>query len=470
MGIRCAELIGGYNPAMSGMSITKLKKTPRHQSASWLVAVLAISVFVAELAVMFILPVLPPMSEQGTRFLDAILLSLLLIPVFFFLVFRPLINNISEREQAEHALRESESRFHKMADDAPALIWMADTQNLGTWYNQHWLNYTGRSLEQELGFGWIEGMHPDDRPRCAGFCQTAFDKRERFEMEFRLRRADDTYGWLADVGTPRFDENGEFLGYIGYCWEVDNRKEAELKLQLSASVFTHAREGILITDQNGTIIEANDMFSQITGYSREESIGQNPRMLQSGQQPPEFYSSMWNELLQTGYWSGEIWNRRKNGEAYAELLTISALKDSTGITLNYVALFSDITSIKNHQKQLEHTAHYDALTKLPNRVLLSDRLQQTMLQTIRRNRSMAVAFLDLDGFKQVNDTHGHKVGDELLIAISQRIKSALREGDTLARIGGDEFIALIVDLEEPQDCDPVLARVLQAAAECYVPN
>ena len=250
--------------------------------------------------------------------------------------------------------------------------------------------------------------------------------------------------------------------------DVTERKRAQKELQLSASVFTHSREGITITDVTGRILDVNDAFVSITGYSREEAVGQNPRLLQSGRQGPEFYAAMWKALRETGQWSGEIWNRRKNGEVYPEILTISAVRDQAGTTLHYVALFTDITKMKAHQAQLEHIAHFDTLTGLPNRVLLADRLQQSMAQCQRRGRTIAVAYLDLDGFKAVNDRHGHDVGDHLLVALAQRMKAALRDGDTLARIGGDEFVAVLVDLERQQDFEPVLMRLLQAAADPVV--
>ena len=174
---------------------------------------------------------------------------------------------------------------------------------------------------------------------------------------------------------------------------------------------------------------------------------------------------MWQALLKEGHWSGEVWNRRKNGEVYAEIKTISAVHDEHGITTHYVALANDITSIKNHQEQLEHIAHFDILTNLPNRVLLADRLSQAMVQCNRHKHSLAVVFLDLDGFKHVNDVYGHDMGDELLIALSLRMKNALREGDSLARIGGDEFVAVLADLARVEDCEPVLDRLLLAASE-----
>jgi len=239
--------------------------------------------------------------------------------------------------------------------------------------------------------------------------------------------------------------------------EIQERKQKEEKLQLAASVFTHAREGILITDANNEIIEVNDTFTLITGYESEEVMGKNPRFLHSGKQTPEFYAKMWKTL-------GE-WNRRKNGDAYVEMLTISVILDDAGKVNNYVALFSDITMMKEHQSQLEHVAHYDVLTNLPNRVLLADRLSQALLRSQRNNLSVAVAFLDIDGFKEINDTYGHNIGDDLLVTLSGRMEQALRKGDTLARLGGDEFLAILIDLKNPEDCTPVLERVLLAASK-----
>lgn len=242
------------------------------------------------------------------------------------------------------------------------------------------------------------------------------------------------------------------------------KTEDEARLQLAASVFTHAREGILITDADANIIEVNDTFTQTTGYGRSEVIGKNPRILKTGLQGADFYAAMWKSLLENDFWMGEVWNRRKNGEVYAEMKTISAVRDAAGKIQRYVALFTDITPMKSHQQQLEHVVHYDVLTGLPNRVLLGDRLQHAMLQSLRRGLSLAVVFLDLDGFKRVNDSYGHEVGDALLIVVAQRMKEAMRDDDTLARTGGDEFVAVLADLERPQDCMPMVERMLMAAA------
>ncbi len=252
--------------------------------------------------------------------------------------------------------------------------------------------------------------------------------------------------------------------YFYYQRRIE-RKQAQDKLKLAASVFTHAGEGILITDAASNIIEVNETFTKITGYSREDILGQNPRILQSGRQSAMVDAAMWQAINTTGNWTGEVWNRRKDGEVYAETLTMSVVKDDAGNVSNYVALFSDITQITAHQSQLERMANYDVLTNLPNRALLADRLQQAMLHSQCHHNSLAVVFLDLDHFKDVNDAHGHAVGDELLIILSLRMKLALSEEDTLARIGGDEFVVILANLDKFEDCQPVIERLLLAASE-----
>jgi diguanylate cyclase (GGDEF)-like protein/PAS domain S-box-containing protein len=314
---------------------------------------------------------------------------------------------------------------------------------------------------------WEQRLHPDDRPRVLAALQAHYGGQAGvYVSEHRQRCRDGAYRWMLERGmVVRRDADGVAQRLVGTMSDISERKRAEQSLKLAASVFTHTMEGIVITDASGFIVEVNEAFSRITGYSREEAIGQTPRILSSGRQGEDFYDGMWSALQTAGQWSGEIWNRHKNGELYAEILTISAVRNEEGQTLQYVALFTDITAHKEHERQLEHIAHFDALTGLPNRVLLGDRLQQAMLRCNRQNHSLAVAFLDLDGFKAINDAHGHDVGDDFLIAVGQRMKSVLREEDSLARIGGDEFVAVLVDLDAPEACEPVLQRLLQAAAE-----
>lgn len=242
-------------------------------------------------------------------------------------------------------------------------------------------------------------------------------------------------------------------------------RESEVRLQLAASVFTHAQEGIMITAPDGTILEVNTAFSNITGYSRDEVVGVIPHMMTTAHPNPDYYSDMLAQLAAEGRWQGEHWIRHKCGKLIALNETISAVYDSSGQLQHYVALLSDITALMEQQKKLEHNAHFDTLTDLPNRLLLMDRLNLAMNQSQRRGQSLALVFVDLDGFKSVNDQHGHAVGDELLRAIALRMRTVLRDSDTLARFGGDEFVVILVDLFEPQACIPMLQRLLDTASQ-----
>lgn len=265
--------------------------------------------------------------------------------------------------------------------------------------------------------------------------------------------------------SPIRNLEGCTVGISEIARNITERKKAEAKLQLAANVFTHAREAIMITDLDGTIIDVNDTFTRMTGYRREEVLGKNSRLLKSDHHSQSFYEALWKELIETGHWYGELWNRRKNGELYAELKTISTVRDAQGKAQHYVALCSDITLLKEHEKQLEQIAHYDMLTSLPNRVLLADRLHQCMTLVQRRALRLGVVFLDLDGFKEVNDNHGHDIGDQLLMILANRMKQTLRDGDTLSRLGGDEFVAVLPDLSSIEDCLPMVNRLLSATAK-----
>ena len=258
--------------------------------------------------------------------------------------------------------------------------------------------------------------------------------------------------------------NGQETGRILFFTDITRHKTADRQLKLIVNAFSHAHEGIVITDFTGKIIDVNAAFSQITGYAREEAIGKNPRILKSGQHDDGFYKTMWKKLIQTGYWQGEVWNRRKNGKTYAQRLSITAIQGVEGCASPYyVAFTSDITESKRQQQQLERMAHYDALTDIPNRVLLAYRLHQAIAHASSNQNELALIYLDLDGFKEINDTHGHETGDQLLVAIAHRLRATLRESDTLARLGGDEFIAVLSDLKNPNECEAALSRLLAVA-------
>ena len=244
------------------------------------------------------------------------------------------------------------------------------------------------------------------------------------------------------------------------------RSKTEAQQQLAATVFANSYEGIMITDADNRIIDVNPAFSRITGYERHEIIGQSPKILQSSHNEQEaLHAQMKQSLQEQGYWRGEIWNRRKSGELYVEMLGIVAVCDEGGQLLNYVAVFSDISQIKAHEAELDRIAHFDSLTGLPNRRLFSDRLTHALAHAERSGKLLAVCYLDLDGFKPVNDRYGHDAGDQLLIEISNRLKNTLRSEDTMARLGGDEFVLLLGDLSDPEECRHALDRALVELAK-----
>ena len=293
------------------------------------------------------------------------------------------------------------------------------------------------TVDELVGNEYVALVHPSERDDSRGKMLALLASRvPSVDLDRLYRRADQTEFWGRLTGRQLLDANGTKRGLVGVIADID----------------------------------VNEAFTPITGYEREEVLGQKPRMLKSRHHDAGFYADLWRELTATGHWYGEIWNRRKNGEVYAEMKTISAVRDTQGNVLQYVALFSDITPIKEHEKQLEQIAHYDVLTTLPNRVLLADRLHQAMVHASRYRQILAAAYLDLDGFKAINDTFGHETGDQLLIALSARMKETLRESDTLARLGGDEFVAVLFDIGSASASVPMLGRLLAAAAEPVMVN
>ncbi len=266
------------------------------------------------------------------------------------------------------------------------------------------------------------------------------------------------------IKKPLFFTEGRRKGLVIIGRDITELKQAEAGLRVTASVFDNSQEAIVITNADNIIVDVNPAFTQITGYDRDEVLGRNPRMLSSGRQDEAFYAGMWAALKHDKAWRGEIWNRRKNGEIYAELLSISVICDDAGRVQRYVAVFSDITYFKEHEAELSHVANYDALTGIPNRRLLADRLAQAIAYAQRNGKLLAICYIDLDGFKVVNDRYGHETGDLLLVDITFRLQEVLRAGDTLARLGGDEFVVLFNDLAQETECYQVLDRIMQTIA------
>lgn len=296
-------------------------------------------------------------------------------------------------------------------------------------------------------------------------------------------------GIRACWSVPFFDEQDKVLGTVG-CYYAEPRTpqpgdialieefarlaalavtkvRANEHLRQAAAVFASTRDGIVITTLEPKILAVNRAWCEITGYTEEEAFGQNPRLLKSGRHDRAFYQAMWATLLQTGHWQGEIWNRRKNGEIYAEWLSISTVADEQGRPINYVGVLTDLSQLKSIEQKLEHLAHHDILTDLPNRLMMQVRLSAALERAHRNPQRLAVLFLDLDRFKDVNDSFGHPAGDDLLVEVAKRLRRRLREEDLLARIGGDEFVALLENIDSPEQAATVARGLIDQLSQPF---
>ncbi|HLP98441.1 MAG TPA: EAL domain-containing protein [Sideroxyarcus sp.] len=356
--------------------------------------------------------------------------------------------------------------FQAILDNAPQGIWFLGVDGRLQFVNKTFCEAVGITEERFLAAGhYVEVLPQNIAANCIrSDTECMAQDGPHVSMEW-LPFVDGKDHLLEITKVKVLNKDGSPRGLIGLAADVTERKQAEERLRLTAKVFENTLEGITIADRDGNILEVNDAFTRITGYSRDELVGKNPRILQSGRQDADFYKSMWQSILEHGHWRGEVWNRKKDGELLAEILTISAITDNDGTVTNYVGISSDITLLKQHEKQLEHIAHYDALTGVPNRVLLADRLRQALAHSKREGTILAVCYLDLDGFKLVNDTMGHEAGDKVLIEVTRRIKDTIRGDDTVARLGGDEFAVLLLGLRASAECSASLSRLLEAISQ-----
>ncbi|MCW8907485.1 MAG: EAL domain-containing protein [Sedimenticola sp.] len=376
-----------------------------------------------------------------------------------------LTGEIGERKRAEAALNRQHQRLQNIIEGTRVGTWEWNVQSGETRFDERWAGIVGHTL-QELEPLSIETRkrltHPDDLVRSEQMLKSHFDgDLEHYECEIRMRHKAGHWVWVNDRGKLISRTNqGEPLLMAGTHTDVSDKKRAEENLRLSASVFENTAEGVVITDPDGTILDINRAFTEITGYSRQEAIGRNPGFLKSGRHDADFYREMWNMLGESGQWRGEIWNRRRDGSLYPEWLTISKVEGDTGQLTHYVGVFSDISQIKQSQDQLRHLAHHDALTGLPNRLLLRDRLENAIRHAERKSTSLAVMFLDLDHFKHINDSLGHNIGDQLLQAVAAGLQETLRREDTVCRIGGDEFVMLLDEIDEPENAAVAAQKIL----------
>jgi len=382
------------------------------------------------------------------------------LPIFFSHAALLLSNEIRNylRQRAQAALREKTEELDNYFNGALDLFCIADTEGYFHKLNPAWEEILGYPITDLEGKRFLDWVHPDDLAATLGALATLASQRPVLNFVNRYRHRNGSWRWIE----WRSQAKGPLI--FAAARDITEKKFAEDALRLAASVFANSQEGIVITDNANRILDVNAAFCRITGYAREEALGHDPKLLGSGRQDAAFYEAMWRAIREKGAWRGEIWDRRKSGEVYPEMLSIAAVPNEQGKIEHYVGTFFDISHIKAHEAELERIAHYDTLTGLPNRRLLADRLQQQLARTRRSGHSLAICYLDLDGFKPVNDRLGHEAGDQLLIEIGQRLKNALRVGDTVARLGGDEFVLLLCDLAPEEECVPVLERVLASIA------
>ncbi|ALU89812.1 EAL domain containing protein [Herbaspirillum rubrisubalbicans M1] len=378
---------------------------------------------------------------------------------------------LAEKMTAE--LRASEEQFRAIADCTVnwEVWWGLDGRP--RWINHAVYDYTGYTVTECLSMPDFIGsiVHPDDERRIRAELARCMDGQKREDVELRCVRKDGSVFWLALSSAPITDAQGRFTGFRTSSRDITDRKQIEAELRISAVAFD-SREGMLITDANSRILRVNKAFTEITGYTAEEIVGKHPNLLRSDRHGPAFFQEMRESIRRFGKWQGEIWDRRKNGEVYPEWLTISAVKNKDHQITHYVSTHHDISDRKLAEERIRELAFFDALTRLPNRTLLLDRLKQAIALSLRTRTCGALLFIDLDHFKTLNDTVGHEKGDVLLKQVAQRVVANVRENDTVARVGGDEFVVVLEGLNDTQQEAATQTRaigekILAALGETY---
>jgi diguanylate cyclase (GGDEF)-like protein/PAS domain S-box-containing protein len=381
--------------------------------------------------------------------------------------FNRMLDTVHDRDRM---LSESESRYRALVEGIPAVSYTAALDGLAT-------TFISPQVEDIFGVApreWVADpqlfsslLHEADRQRVLDALRESRESGSMFAAEYRVRARHGRTLWIRDEARIVYDAHGRPLMRQGLMHDITERKRTEAALRQAAAVFSSTTEGVVITNANAEIVDVNRAFTEITGYAREEVLGRNPRFLQSRRHPPSFYRGMWTVIRKTGAWRGEIWNRRKDGEVYPGWLTISTVRDDKGNIVNYVGVVSDISAIKRSQEELDFLAHHDPLTGLPNRLLFNARLTHALEQARRENRMLAVMFLDLDQFKAINDSMGHAVGDQLLQEVAHRLRDRIRAEDTIARVGGDEFLLVIEELGVARDAGKVAHKLLECLANPF---
>ncbi len=374
--------------------------------------------------------------------------------------------DITNRKLAEQALKKSETEYRNLFEHASDAIYIADADTRQfLMVNKNACNQIGYTKEELLNLRIEDvdiGCSVEEHVKSI----MKLKKSESAVFETKNRRKD---GTIIDV-----EISSRIINYSGksviqsFVRNITERKRIEEKLQVAAMVINGASEGIAVTDKKAIVESVNPAFTCITGYEPEEVIGKSIRTLKSDRHDRKFYKNMWDSIINDDGWEGEIWNRRKSGEAFLEHITITAIKDSDGSTTKYACIFQDITDKRRSEDEIEYKAYHDALTGLPNRQLFMDRLTQAIARAKRSGSKFAILFLDLDGFKHINDNLGHDVGDLLLRGVSVRLVGCAREEDTVSRLGGDEFTIIVEDIQSTHEASEIARRTVESLAEPFM--
>jgi diguanylate cyclase (GGDEF)-like protein/PAS domain S-box-containing protein len=376
---------------------------------------------------------------------------------------RGMVQDITERKQAE-SVAKSERFIRTITDALPGLVGYWDKNLRCRFANQAYLAWFGKAPEEIIGNTMMELMGESLFTLNEPYIRAALTG-EKQGFERTMTKADGSIGHTMSYYIPDMDDQGIVAGFYVLATDVTPLKQAQAELELAAAVYQSTEEAIMVTDINGIIMSVNPAFTQITGYPANEAIGQTPRLLRSNRHEQEFHSGLWQQIEGSGQWQGEIWNRRKNGEIYLGWQTITRIAGSGSEAGRYVSVFHDITESWKKNEHNKHLAFHDALTDLPNRSLLMERLERQISIKEREPRCLAVLFLDLDRFKFVNDTLGHAIGDDLLIAVAQKLQALVRQSDTVARLGGDEFVIMLDNPANRQEVVLIAERIISVINE-----
>lgn len=366
------------------------------------------------------------------------------------------------------ATERAAQRVYEFLDDIPLAAVALGFDGRIMHCNQVLSTLFGRAVPDLLGQHWIDGhVQADDRVRVAALIDGAIAPSALpAEIEFQIGTSagDRLFRWHL---TLIRDFSGHPLSIAMLGSDITQWRRLGNHLRLTAQMFDSSHEAMVITDRHNNIVSVNEAFTELTGYSPAEAIGRNPSILKSGRHDTDFYRAMWQSIVEQGYWRGDVWDRKKDGSIYPKFLAISAMCDEKNTITNFSAIFYDVTERKALEEKLDYLAHYDPLTGLPNRMLLQDRLEQAIAGAERLRQKFALLFIDLDGFKPINDSYGHSVGDDLLKLVGQRLLKVVRRMDTAARLGGDEFVVILTDVRSADNAARVADKLVAGLSEPY---